>query len=213
MKLQTLKPPYDFRTITQLFFTSRFIDEIEESELVPQGKVTYQFSSKGHELSQIFLSSLLIHKHDGAFVYYRSRPFVLTQGLTPQEAFARTMAKANSINGGKDIGVVFNLRSRGKATVLPTSGDVGAQFTPAVGWAQSIQYYQKVLKEAEWKNAISVVCGGDGSVASNGFWSALNIATTLKLPILFFIEDNGYGISTPSVLQTPFGNISQNLSS
>ena len=40
--------------------------------------------------------------------------------------------------------------------------------------------------------------GGDASVATNGFWSALTIATTQKLPMLFYIEDNGYGISVPS---------------
>ena len=53
--------------------------------------------------------------------------------------------------------------------------------------------------------------GGDASAATNGFWSALNIATTLRLPMLFYIEDNGYGISVPSTLQTPGGNIAANL--
>ncbi len=40
-----------------------------------------------------------------------------------------------------------------------------------------------------------VVFGGDGAVATNGFWSALTMATTLKLPLLFVVEDNGYAIS------------------
>ncbi|MBS4028984.1 MAG: hypothetical protein KGZ58_10135 [Ignavibacteriales bacterium] len=204
---------FNWKHIAKLLLSSRFIDEVEEQELIPLKKITYQFSAKGHELSQILLSLFITNKHDGASVYYRSRPFVLTQGLTIEEAFASSMAKSKSISGGKDIGVVFNMKSRGKATILPTSGDVGSQYTPAIGWAQAIQYYQKVLKEKEWNDAIAVACGGDGSVASNGFWSALNIATTLKLPILFCIEDNGYGISTPGVLQTPYGNISANLKS
>jgi 2-oxoisovalerate dehydrogenase E1 component len=55
--------------------------------------------------------------------------------------------------------------------------------------------------------------GGDASVATNGFWSALTMATTLSLPMLFTIEDNGYGISVPSHLQTPGGNIADNLGS
>jgi len=58
-----------------------------------------------------------------------------------------------------------------------------------------------------------VVLGGDASTATNGFWSALNIATTLQLPMLFYIEDNGFGISVPSRLQTPGGNIAANLRS
>ena len=53
--------------------------------------------------------------------------------------------------------------------------------------------------------------GGDASTATNGFWSALNIATTLALPMLFYIEDNAFGISVPSSLQTPGGNIAANL--
>ena len=62
-----------------------------------------------------------------------------------------------------------------------------------------------------YARSIAVVLGGDASTATNGFWSALNIATTLQLPMLFFIEDNGYGISVPSQLQTPGGNIAANL--
>ena len=56
-----------------------------------------------------------------------------------------------------------------------------------------------------------MVLGGDASTATNGFWSALNIATTLQLPMLFYIEDNAFGISVPAQLQTPGGNIAANL--
>ena len=55
--------------------------------------------------------------------------------------------------------------------------------------------------------------GGDASCATNGFWSALTIATTLNLPYIFFVEDNGYGISVTGDLQTPGGDISANLAS
>src|SRR3972149_3812639 len=63
------------------------------------------------------------------------------------------------------------------------------------------------------RGALAVALGGDGSVATNGFWSALTIATTLRLPLLFFIEDNAYGLSVPSILQTPGGDIARNLES
>ena len=58
-----------------------------------------------------------------------------------------------------------------------------------------------------------MVLGGDGSVATSGFWAALTIATTQQLPMLFYIEDNSYGISVPSRFQTPGGNIAANLAS
>jgi 2-oxoisovalerate dehydrogenase E1 component len=82
-----------------------------------------------------------------------------------------------------------------------------------VGWAQAIGYRQRVLGEADWQGALAVADGGEGSVAANGFWAALNIATTLKLPYLFFIENNGFGISVPAIYQTPNGNIAANLAS
>ncbi|HBQ58582.1 MAG TPA: pyruvate dehydrogenase, partial [Balneolaceae bacterium] len=80
-------------------------------------------------------------------------------------------------------------------------------------WAQGIEYRKNVLEEKEYDRAISVILGGDGSVATNGFWSALTIATTQNLPVLFYIEDNGYGISVTSEYQTPGGKISNNLQS
>src|SRR5262249_5559731 len=89
----------------------------------------------------------------------------------------------------------------------------GSQFTPSAGWAQAIVYRRDVLKEAAYENAIAVALGGDGSVATNGFWSALTIATTLKLPLLFYIEDNGYSLSVPGDKQTPGGDIAKNLAS
>ena len=85
--------------------------------------------------------------------------------------------------------------------------------TPAIGWAQSILYRSRVLREARWAGSVAVAHGGDASAATNGFWSALIFATTQRLPILFFIEDNGYGISVKSDFQTPGGNIAANLAS
>jgi len=193
--------------------TSRIIDHIEETELAPSGKITYQFSSRGHELAQVLLGLAITHPHDGAGVYYRSRPFVLTQGLTAEETFAASMSLDGSPTGGRDIGVVHCLPSRGKATVLPSSGDVGAQYSPTVGWAQAIRYHQEVLHDDSWKGAIAVALGGDGSTATNGFWAALNIATSRQLPMLFFIEDNGYAISVPGDYQTGGANIARNLAS
>ncbi|MCS7154225.1 MAG: thiamine pyrophosphate-dependent enzyme [Bacteroidetes bacterium] len=197
--------------VARLFLLSRALDRIEEQELVPQRLVTYQFSARGHELVQILLGLALRHPHDGAAVYYRSRPFMLSVGLTPVEALRATMGRSQSPSEGRDIGVVFNMPPRLGVTVLPMSGDVGAQFTPAVGWAQAIRYRTEVLGHADWNGAIAAALAGDAACATGGFWAALTIATTLRLPMLFFIEDNGYGISVPAALQIPGGNIAQAL--
>lgn len=197
--------------VARTVLTSRALDRIEEQEMTPKGLVTYQFSARGHDMAQAILSECITHPHDGATCYYRSRPFNLGQGLTAEEAFLGSLARAGGMTDGRDIGVVHLLPRRERGTVLPASGDVGAQYSPGAGWAQSIKYYADTLKVDSYKNAIAVALGGDASTATNGFWAALNIATTLQLPMLFFIEDNGYGISVTSDLQTPGRNIAKNL--
>jgi 2-oxoisovalerate dehydrogenase E1 component len=203
----------DWKRVASLLHASRVLDEIEETRLVPERKVLYQFSARGHDFAQILLGLQLTDAHDGVTVYYRSRPMMLALGVGLEEAAAAPLARTGSFSGGRDIGVVFNLPGRGGPSVLPACGGVGAQYTPAAGWAQAIRYRHETLKDAGYERSIAVVLGGDASTATNGFWSALNIATTLKLPMLFYIEDNGFGISVPSVLQTPGGNIAANLRS
>lgn len=201
----------DWKRIAYLLLASRAMDDIEENRLVPEKKVVYQFSARGHDLAQMILGSMLTGEHDGVGAYYRSRPLLLTLGLTLEDAFAGPLRKSGGFSDGRDIGVVCNLPRRSGAIVLPMSGDVGSQYTPTAGWAQAITYHRDVLNDRSWDGSIAVVLGGEASVATNGFWSALTIATTLELPMLFYIEDNGYGISVPGSLQTPGGNIAANL--
>src|SRR5436309_5290394 len=137
----------NWKNIARTVLTSRTIDKIEETELVPKGLVTYQFSARGHDMIQAILSECITHEHDGATVYYRSRPFVLGQGLSAEESMAASMARSGGVHGGRDIGVVHFLRRRLRGTVLPASGDVGAQYSPAIGWAQAILYYANGLKD------------------------------------------------------------------
>lgn len=204
---------YNWRRVASLMIASRTLDRIEEERLVPGKLVTYQFSSRGHDLAQILLGLQMTNPNDAATVYYRSRPFVMSLGLAPKEGVLSTMGRSGGISEGRDIGVVHNMPSRGGAHVLPTSGDVGAQYTPAVGWAQAICYRAETLGQRPWRGAIAAALGGDASCATSGFWAALNIAAVDRLPLLFFIEDNGFGISVPGTQQTPGGNIAANLAS
>ncbi|MGH8288784.1 MAG: alpha-ketoacid dehydrogenase subunit alpha/beta [Steroidobacteraceae bacterium] len=203
----------DWRRVAYLLHASRALDDIEESRLLPERQVLYQFSARGHDFAQILLGLNLTDPHDGVTVYYRSRPLMLALGVDLEEAAAGPLARAGSFSGGRDIGVVFNKPGRGGATVLPACGGVGAQYTPAAGWGQAIRYHHEALGDGDYARSIAVVLGGDASVATGGFWSALTLATTLQLPMLFYIEDNGFGISVPAQLQTPGGNIAANLRS
>lgn len=203
----------DWKRVAYLLHVSRTLDDIEESKLLPERKVLYQFCARGHDFAQIVLGQQLTDPHDGVTVYYRSRPLMLALGAGLDDAAAGPLARAGGFSGGRDIGVVFNLPGNDGATVLPACGGVGAQYTPAAGWAQAIRYRSEVLRDAGYDRSMAVVLGGDASVATNGFWSALTIATTLRLPMLFYIEDNGFGISVPAQMQTPGGNIAANLRS
>ncbi|MGD8383797.1 MAG: thiamine pyrophosphate-dependent enzyme, partial [Lysobacterales bacterium] len=202
----------DWAQIAYVTLLSRALDELEESELMKTREVLYQFSARGHDMAQVILATMLQHPFDAAGGYYRSRPFMLTLGLDIDDALAGPMMRAGGMSDGRDIGVVFNLpRKDGRPAFLPMSGAVGAQYTPVSGWAESIVYKTRQLGQSDVEGAIAVALGGDASTASNGFWAALNTATTRKLPMLFYIEDNGYGISVPSRAQTPGSNIAKNL--
>jgi 2-oxoisovalerate dehydrogenase E1 component len=204
---------YDWTRVASLLLLSRELDELEEKVLAPQRRIFYQFSARGHDLAQILLGLKLTEAHDAACGYYRSRPLLLALGVDPEDVLGAAMARTGGYSDGRDIGVVFNHPNPGGPTALPMCGGVGAQFTPAVGWAQAIEYRRNVLGDQAFDKSIAVALGGDASVATGGFWSALTIATTQPLPLLFFIEDNGYGLSVPSSYQTPGGNIASNLGS
>src|SRR3954462_4072679 len=201
----------DWRDVARLVLTSRELDRIEEQELVPAKKILYQFSARGHDMAQVLLG-LQLKDGDAACGYYRSRPLLLALGVPLADALGSGMGLAGGYSDGRDIGVVFNYPNPGGAHALPMCGGGGAQYTPAAGGAQAIAYKQKVLKEGP-PDAIALVLGGDASCATGGFWSALTISTTQQLPLLIYIEDNGYGISVPSEYQTPGRDIAANLAS
>jgi 2-oxoisovalerate dehydrogenase E1 component len=204
---------WDWERIAYLVYLSRALDALEEKTLVPERKIFYQFSARGHDMAQIMLGQKLTRRNDAICGYYRSRPVLLSLGVAPEEALGSALMRAGGYSDGRDIGTVFNYPNADGPSALPMCGGVGAQYTPTAGWAQALEYRAKVLKETDCGDAIAVALGGDASVATNGFWSALTMATTLNLPMLFYIEDNGYGISVPSTFQTPGANIAANLKS
>ncbi|MEM9534016.1 MAG: pyruvate dehydrogenase, partial [Pseudomonadota bacterium] len=150
-------PAEDWLAITRLLLRSRQLDHVEETELVPVRKVFNQFSARGHDFAQILLGSHLAHPNDGVTGYYRSRPLALALGLTLDDALAAPLARSGGYSDGRDIGVVCNLPGGGRlgkgATLLPVSGGVGAQYTPAVGWAQAIAFRRDEQGSSEWRGA------------------------------------------------------------
>src|SRR5215204_6807505 len=155
----------DWRTVAYHTLVSRALDDAEETTnrnraTVPREHlVLYQFSARGHDVAQTILGSMLDHWHDGVGAYYRSRPLLLSIGLTIEDALASPLGRSGGFSDGRDIGVVCNLPNEGGPTVMPMSGDVGSQYTPAAGWAQAIGYHRDVLGDPTYDRAIAVVLG------------------------------------------------------
>ena len=73
LRLATGQGALDWRAVLRFMAASRALDDVEESTLLPQRKVLYQFSARGHELTQVLLGNQLTGTHDGVGAYYRSR--------------------------------------------------------------------------------------------------------------------------------------------
>src|ERR1700754_3175344 len=95
----TAEPESDFRAqtgvdwaeVARLVLLSRALDALEETRLVPEKKVLYQFSARGHDMAQVLLGSRLTDNHDAICGYYRSRPILLALGVDPADALGSSM--------------------------------------------------------------------------------------------------------------------------
>src|SRR5689334_4633096 len=154
-------PQVDWRRVVHLLHVSRALDELEEKTLVPERKMFYQFSARGHDLAQILLGTQLTDKHDAVCGYYRSRPLLLALGVSIADALGSSLMREGGYSDGRDIGAVFNYPNLNGPCALPMNGGVGAQFTPTAGWAQAVEYRAEVLNEPEFARSIGVALGGD----------------------------------------------------
>src|ERR1700680_4995494 len=112
----------DWVRVASLVHASRALDDIEETRLLPERKVLYQFSARGHDLAQILLGLQITDAHDGVSVSSRSRPLMLALGVSLEDAAAGPLARSGSFSGGRDIGVVFNRPGPGRPTGRPRAG-------------------------------------------------------------------------------------------
>src|SRR5687768_16543666 len=160
-RIARIRANVDWRQVAYHTLVSRAVDDLEEetnrnrAKVPKEHLVLYQFSARGHDVPQTILGSLITHPHDAASAYYRSRPLLLSIGLSIEDALGSPLGRSGGFSDGRDIGVVCNLPRNDGPIALPMSGDVGSQYTPAAGWAQSILYHRDVLGDASWDGAMS----------------------------------------------------------
>lgn len=181
----------DLLKVLQLMLTARNVDS-KALNLLRQGKTFFHIASSGHEAVQVAIGLSLNPKEDWLFPYYRDLGTVLTAGVTPEEVFLGTFAKATDpASGGRQLPVHWGSK---KINLPSQSSPTGTQFLQAVGAALAN------LKKGN-KN-IAYVSSGEGTTSQGEFHEAVNWASREKIPVLFVIQNNKYAISVPVSAQS-----------
>ena len=184
-------------------YTARRLDD-REILLKRQNRIFFQISGAGHEAIQAAAGLLLKAGHDWFYPYYRDRALSLMLGVTLSEMLLGAVGAASDpASGGRQMPSHWGSPA---LHIVSGSSPTGTQFLQAVGCAHACRYLEPQ------SDAITVVCGGEGSTSEGEFWEAVNAACLEKLPLLILIEDNGYAISVPVEKQTTGGNIAKVLS-
>lgn len=152
-------------------------------------------TSRGHEAIQL-AAGMQLKPYDYAAPYYRDESLLLGMGLEPYELMLQLMAKADDpFSGGRSYYGHPNLKRAGFPIIPHQSSATGMQAIPATGMAHGISYLESQgLMKAE-ENPIVLCSLGDGSVTEGEVAEAFQMAVLKKLPIIYLIQDNDWGIS------------------
>lgn len=150
-------------------------------------------TSRGHEAIQLAVGMQLL-PIDFVSPYYRDEALLLGLGITPEELMLQLMAKRDDpFSGGRTYYSHPSLRREGFPTIPHQSSATGMQAIPATGMAHGISYLQ--ARELREPGSIVVCSLGDGSVTEGEVAEAFQMAVLKKLPIVYLVQDNGWGIS------------------
>jgi 2-oxoisovalerate dehydrogenase E1 component len=154
-------------------------------------------TSRGHEAIQV-AAGLQLEPVDYASLYYRDESTLLALGMEPYELMLQLMAKRDDpFTGGRSYYGHPALRRKGFPTIPHQSAATGMQAIPATGMAHGLAYLEGkgLLKIQDDLQAIVLCSLGDGAVTEGEVAEALQMAVLKKLPILYLIQDNEWGIS------------------
>ncbi|MBX2963437.1 MAG: tungsten formylmethanofuran dehydrogenase [Cyclobacteriaceae bacterium] len=152
-------------------------------------------TSRGHEAIQL-AAGLQLKPCDYASLYYRDESVLLALGMEPYELMLQLMAKRDDpFSGGRSYYGHPSLKREGFPIIPHQSSATGMQAIPATGMAHGIAYLeeQQLLKGDD--NPVVLCSLGDGSVTEGEVSEAFQMAVLKKLPIVYLVQDNGWGIS------------------
>jgi 2-oxoisovalerate dehydrogenase E1 component alpha subunit len=180
----------------RLMVTARSLDE-RMWQLNRQGKAPFVISCQGHEAAQVGAALALRPKHDWVAPYYRDLGLVLALGMTPREVMLGLLAKADDpSSGGRQMPAHYSHRA---LNIVSHSSPTGTQVPHAVGVAMAAQM--------RGDDVVTWTSFGEGTSSQGDVHEAMNLAGVMKLPVIFFCENNGYAISVPQRKQMGVENV------
>jgi len=160
-------------------------------------------TSRGHEAIQL-ATAFHLQPCDWISPYYRDESILLGLGFEPYQLMLQLLAKGGDIfTGGREYYAHPNYREKDKPGIIHQSSATGMQAIPTTGIAQGLAYLEKIgstlLRRGEHGEAPVVICSlGDASVTEGEVSEAFQFAVLKKLPIIYLVQDNDWGISVRS---------------
>ena len=151
-----------------------------------QGRISFYMTSTGEEATH-FGSARALHKNDPIYAQYRETGVLLSRGFPLQQMLHQMTGNCKDLGKGRQMPVHYG---HGELKIQTISSPLGTQLPQAVGYA----YFLKTTgKEAN----LPICYFGEGAASEGDFHAALNMAATLKTPLIFFCRNNQFAISTP----------------
>ena len=175
--------------LLRIILESRHAD-LREQNLIRQGKGHFHVSGMGHE--GLAAVSIQMEPDDYIVSYYRDRGLVLGRGMTTRQLGLEYFAKRDTGSGGRQMPSHY---SDADLHIWSVPTPTGSQLLPACGIAWGIKL--------DGKKNVVVTTIGDAATRQGDFFEAICFAKEKKLPMLFLVEDNAYGISMPTRKTNP----------
>ncbi len=180
------------RELYRVMHLGRILDDKAPNYLKQGLGWSYHAPCAGHDGIQVALGKIFRPKQDYLFPYYRDLTTCVAAGLSPFEVILNGMSKRDDVaSGGRHMSNHF---AKPEIHIQNVSSCVSNHAQHAAGLGRAIKTYGK--------DAIVYCSVGESSTSEGYFYEAVNGASREQLPVVFVIQDNGYGISVPKHEQT-----------